>query len=388
MTSPYNLYGAHWSLYTAKTRAFLRCKSIFFQEIEASKEMYDTIIKPHTGREVVPAMVTPEGEFLQDSTEINDILEARFPEPSFIPSTPRQRLVSHLLDVYGNEWLRIPALYYRWSFPVENEDFLMNEFGRTYVPNVHPFLQRSFGHAQSLPFRRRLAPLGITENTAPAIEQWTEEFLKQFDDHLANHNFLLGEKPCMADFGFIGPLYAHIYRDPHSARVMQRVSPRVVAWVDRMHKPVAANAKFLVNDAIPETLFPILRRMFAEFIPVIKDAAVKIGDWAKDNPGRHLPRHFGTHTYKVGNVSEQRALWSHMLWMMQRPLAYYLSQDEATRRDFDYFLASLGGESALDFPDHCWLERSNYELIASATRKPLDVASAASGRGPGATRGS
>jgi glutathione S-transferase len=387
MTRPFNLYGAHWSLYTAKTRSFLRCKGIFYQEIESSKEIYDAIVKPHVGREVVPTMMTPENEFLQDSTEINDILEARFAEPAFVPSTPRQRLISHLLDTYGNEWLRIPALYYRWSFPAENEDFLMNEFGRTYVPQVHPFLQRSYGHAQSLPFRRRLAPLGITDKIAPAIEQWTEEFLKQFDDHLAVHPFLLGEKPCMADFAFIGPLYAHIYRDPHSARMMQRVSPRVVNWVERMHLPVAANAAFLPDDAIPETLFPILRQVFAEFIPVIKDASPKMAQWVKDNPGKHLPRHFGSHTYTIGGVSEQRALWSHMQWMMQRPLAYYLSQNDATRRDLDRFLQPLGGGRAFDFPGDFWLERSNYELLPNSSRKAVDVASAVNGHGPGAIRG-
>jgi hypothetical protein len=39
------------------------------------------------------------------------------------------------IKVYADEWLVIPAMHYRWSFP-ENLDFIYREFGRTNLPDA------------------------------------------------------------------------------------------------------------------------------------------------------------------------------------------------------------------------------------------------------------
>jgi len=76
--------------------------------------------------------------------------------------------------------------------------------------------------------------LGITEETRGCIEHSYEAFLDEFSAHLQQHKFLLGGRPCLADFAFYGPLYAHLYRDPASGEVMKSRAPKVVKWVERL----------------------------------------------------------------------------------------------------------------------------------------------------------
>jgi hypothetical protein len=49
-------------------------------------------IRPRTGLNQIPVVVTPEDETLQDSSVILDEIERRFPEPPLYPATPRQKI--------------------------------------------------------------------------------------------------------------------------------------------------------------------------------------------------------------------------------------------------------------------------------------------------------
>lgn len=113
MLSVCDLYGSHASLYTAKTRACLRFKRIPYQEVLTTKELHDSPLIPRVGRSMIPLVITPDNETLQDSTVIQDTLKAIFPVPAICPQEPKQRLVALLLEAYGKEWLRLPALYCR-----------------------------------------------------------------------------------------------------------------------------------------------------------------------------------------------------------------------------------------------------------------------------------
>ena len=69
----YILLGHEVSLYCGKVRAYLRYKQIPFEE-RLSTDIYNEI-KKHVGWEVVPVIVTPDGEYIQDTTVIIDYFE-------------------------------------------------------------------------------------------------------------------------------------------------------------------------------------------------------------------------------------------------------------------------------------------------------------------------
>lgn len=230
------LYGAEISYFTGKVRAYFRWKEIPFREEAATREVYQNVILPRVGWPVVPVVVTPEDETLQDTTDIIDHFEARAPGPSIYPQGPAQRLAALLLECYGDEWLKIPAMHYRWNY---NEEELLFEFGKLSAPDASEAEQREIGAKRAGPFRGALPVLGVTPETRAAIETSYEGLLGELERHFAAHPYLFGDRPSIGDFGLIGPLYAHNYRDPKSGAMMRALAPKVARWVERMMNPPA-----------------------------------------------------------------------------------------------------------------------------------------------------
>lgn len=316
----YTMYGAEFSLYSGKLRAYLRKKGIAFIEKSPSVLTYRRFIEPRTGVRFIPVLHTPDDRVLQDTTAIIDVLEAQFPEPGVYPETPRQRLAALLVELYGDEWLLIPAMHYRWNFPADNQPFIYDEFGRMGFPWFPKFIRRRLGRKLGARFAGFLPALGITEGTAPAIERSYESLLVELDAHFAEHHFLLGGRPSIADFGLIGPLYAHLYRDPYPGRLMRERAPNVVSWVERMISPEPADGEFLDDDEIPATLWPVLERMAREQVPVLVDTEWKLLEWHRENPETStVPRALGEHRFEIEGVVGHRRVLPHALWRWQRP---------------------------------------------------------------------
>ena len=64
----YKHYSTEVSLYSGKTRAYLRHKGIAFEDVTSSIAVYREIIIPRIGRPIIPVVETPEGRLLQDTT--------------------------------------------------------------------------------------------------------------------------------------------------------------------------------------------------------------------------------------------------------------------------------------------------------------------------------
>jgi len=361
----YTLYGAQISNYTAKVRSCLIFKGLPFQEVVASDAVYDTILVPQVGFRMMPVVATPAGALLQDSTDIIDWLEQRHPEPSVYPAMPVQRLVALLLEAYAHDWLRIPAMYFLWAFPEQNHDYIVREFGRMYAPMAHPDDQARIGDERCAWTRDRLPSLGVTDRTRAAMHAWGCRFLEQFDRHLAEHPFLLGSRPCVADFALMGPLYGHLYRDPYSSDLMRRLAPRVVAWVERMHSGEGRTRTFASDDSVPETLYPMLRHAFAEYLPVAFDTVRRVEEWIGANPAAPIPRFLGTQSFRIEDIEEQRAVWTCIQYMIQRPLAHYQAAPPAARSHMDALLAQVGGRDTLGFRVTRPVRRIDYRLVAA-----------------------
>ncbi len=363
MSDLYQLYGDPFSYYSGKVLAYLRFKSIPFEMILPSPQAYKEVIIPRTGVRYIPVLLTPDDVAVQDTTEIIDFLEQRFPAPSIYPATPKQRLTALLFELYGDEWLLLPAMHYRWRY---NEDFALKEFGRLTAPEAPPEHHRAIGEKAAARFRGAMPALGITEATAAAIEAWYEAFLAHMNAHFAQHPYLLGTRPSIGDFGLFGPLYAHLYRDPESGALMKRKAPEVAAWVERMDKPDATApypGEILSDDQVPETLFPVLRRMFKEHWPVLIDTANRLDAWCRDHPGEDIPRAIGQNAFAIGKVQSTRFVFPYAQWMMQRPLDAYRQLRDAEKKTVNIFLDDVDGREALAFSPPCRVARENNKLV-------------------------
>lgn len=366
MSDQYTMYGGDISYYTGKARAYLAYKGIEFVEHQATREIYKTVILPAVGWPVIPVVITPEGTALQDTSEIIDELERRFPRAPVLPTTPKQRVVALLLEVYGDEWLKLPAMHYRWN---HNTDWIIREFGRLSAPELDEAGQREVGERTCRPFRGSLPMLGVTERTYAAVEASYESLLRELDQHFAQYDFLLGSRPSIGDFGLIGPLYAHQYRDPNSGALMERIAPNVVAWVKRMMNPQALAGEFLVDDEVPDTLLPVLGRMLREQLPVILNTMRAVGEWADANPQEtELPRGIGMHEFTLeaglpSEATEQRAIQPFMQWMWQRPFDAFHALDAQAQVAVTQLLGQVGGADAFAQAPAVRVARRNYQLV-------------------------
>jgi glutathione S-transferase len=365
MSDQYILYGAPMSLYTGKLRAYLTFKNLPYTEVFSSLKVYKKIIVPKTGVRFVPVVKTPENEYLQDTAQIIDTLEQRHSERSVSPTTAKQRLVSYLFETWADEWLVIPAMHYRWN--KANFPFIYQEFGKVITPNMPGFIRTIIGKKIGAKFKGFVPMLGITDKSIPAIEDWYENHvLPLLDKHFAKHDYLLGSKPCLGDFGLMGPLYAHLYRDPAPGALMKKIAPNVAKWVERMNQPQAIEADFLPDDHIPDTLLALLTRMFKEQWPVLHNTVRRVESWIDQNPQNvNIPRTIGDHDFTIGNMTEKRAIGTFHQWKVQRIIDCYHQLDEQQKLSVDTFLQSVGGLDSMGLVIKKRLSRVNNKLILS-----------------------
>ncbi|WP_306250924.1 glutathione S-transferase family protein [Parvularcula sp. IMCC14364] len=364
MTDSYTLYGQEISLFTGKARAYLRWKGVPFEEIRSTMAVYTSTIVPRVGYPIIPIVTTPEDETLQDTTIIIDWFEEKLGGPSVYPSTPKQKLAALLLEIYGDDWLVIPAMHYRWQY---NRDWAMAQFGKNAMPEATEADQLALGEKLSEKFRGFCLPLGITEETAPAIEQSYEALLHDLDAHFADYPYLFGTRPSIGDFGLTGPLYAHQYRDPASRRIMEEHGPNVARWAERIQEPAEPlSGAFLPDDEIPQTLLPVLKRMMAEQLPVLASTVSHLDTWLQENPDTDIPRGIGFHDFSVEGVTGTRVIMTYTQWMLQRALGFYHSLVGDEKQSADELLASVGGTALTQITINQPLTIENYRLTRAS----------------------
>ena len=361
VTQNHILYGGELSYFTGKARAYLNWKGVPYEERLATRDIYKSVIIPRIGYPMIPLLITPDDKAIQDTTEIIDHFETLTPSPSVTPTGPKQRLAAHLLELYGDEWLVIPAMHYRWT---HNRDFAYAEFGKIAAPDLDGAAQVEAGKKAAEKFQGAVAFLGATPDMAAAVEASYEALISDLNAHFTEHDYLFGSRPSIGDFGLIGPLYAHQYRDPASGDLMHEKAPKLVEWVLRMQNPPAPQeGNFLNNDEIPETLTPVLKRMMAEQGPCLADLVQKLGQWKTDNPDTAIPRFIGMHEFMVEGKTAQRIMLPYTQWMLQRATDHLQSLSGSERDSANAFLDDIGGGFLTDLNIPAPVKRDNHQLI-------------------------
>lgn len=263
MDQDFILYGMQASLFTGKVRAYMRRNRIPVTERGAGHPEYLNRIFPHMNRFIMPVIETPNGDIIQDGTDIMDYLEGRgFGSEPLYPEDPVTKTVAYLFELFGNEGLLRPAMHYRWNFDDENLEFLKVSFADVFPAHLDANgRSAAFDHASGR-MRKASKAFGVMSETLSAIEDSYAEFLSLYNAHLQNNYFLLGDAPTISDYGLFNPLYAHLARDPKPAHLMKTTAPYVWNWVERMNRPEQTQEHTIDNpptamfngDSLPDTL--------------------------------------------------------------------------------------------------------------------------------------
>jgi len=206
MSEKYQFIATEASFFSGKLRAYLRYQKIPFTEIDSTLSVMKNIVLRRVGKMIIPVII----------------------------KTPKQKLVSLLLETFGDEWLGIYALHDRWNYGGEQRKFTAKDFGKTAVPNGNKLTQYLGYKLFSLPITLYLKrACGSSKAIAPGIKSYGA-LVSALDFHLSKYPYMLGERPCIADYSFVGLFYGHQYRDPHPSKYLHKYAPNVIKWIERV----------------------------------------------------------------------------------------------------------------------------------------------------------
>lgn len=264
MPATYRIFGNELSPYSVKVRSYFRYKQIPHEWIIRNPGVEEEF-RRYAKLPLVPLVVTPDGQGLQDSTPIIEHFEALYTEPSIHPPEPELAFLSALIEEYADEWGNKPMFHYRWFYEPDQESAgarlarsMMPTLSDAELPDGVAMIK-----ARMIP---RLAFVGSSPATKAPIERSYRNQLAILDKHLATRTYLFGGRPAFADFGLFAQLY-QCSTDPTPAAIMRGSAPNVVKWIQEMLDPRLAGA-FEGWDALRPTLMALLKEeVGAVFLP-------------------------------------------------------------------------------------------------------------------------
>jgi len=405
----YRLFSWEHSYFSGKVRAYLRFKQAQgalgpgFEDVLATPELILGLLIPRSGSGAVPQLQAPDGTWVQDSSDIIDFCEVAHPQAPVVPDpvrAPRQCLAAHLIELLADEWMVVPAFWERWYFSEEghglgHRSHNEQQWGAVLAAGApgdarraagRAFFETAFGISDTRRHPRGvyagLVHLGVDERTEAAWQASQHHLLGLLDVHFGRHDYVFGGAPSLADFGLLGPLYAHLFRDAVSGFALRVFFPVLCEWVERANGEGALGARrygqrlysldpdgglvgrpatsdggaWLADDRIPDTLRPVLGVFFDEMWPVLGDAARVLGDHLASGehpPGGELPgktftatpgfealqtgKGALTHAFEIRGVAGRRMVVPYQIWRLQRVL-----------RVLDACTATAAGRAAIE----------------------------------------
>jgi glutathione S-transferase len=264
MTSEYRIHGIELSPYSVKVRSYFRYKGIPHRWIPRSLDT-DGEYQKYQKLPLVPLVVTPANEGIQDSTPIIERVEKDHPEPSIHPADPSVKFISALLEEFGDEWGNKWMFHYRWA----READILSAAGRIARSMMATADEAQLANGIAM-VRERMVPrvsfVGSNPQTAPQIEDSFRDTLAILEPHFGTRAYLFGNRPAFADFALWGQLY-NAWTDPTPGAIIDASTPNLLAWIHRMLWP-RAEGDFEPWSSLAPTLTPLLERQVGRlFMP-------------------------------------------------------------------------------------------------------------------------
>lgn len=223
----------------------------------------------------IPVVTNPAGEFLWDSTTIIEHLELSTPgDASVLPADPALRFLAYLLDDFSDEWFYRPAVGSRWSYPANTDaaSWQVTEELSSGIPVPAQFLREQVIETM----QGSLGKLGVNEDN---IDAWMSDVLvpwmQVLDTHFASTDYLLGDRPSIADFALFGANAAHFVADPYCRELADEHGSGMVAHTYRLlHPHQQTFGPWLDADSIPDSLVAVLAEAGRHYLPWVSRATV------------------------------------------------------------------------------------------------------------------
>ena len=266
----YQLIGGELSFFSRKLEAQLRFQRLPWRWQFKTQERTPEI-ETRAGTHFIPVLQTPEGWMIHDTIAIGPMLSARYPLFSVIPATPLQRASCFILEDFFNHWLGRSCIHSRWCYP-DNVSWVGLRFGANLV------LDRSIDAPLSPEEQDQLAGMGqmmyegfgknvcdyngVQADQAGAVQADFALMLEALTQHLGENSFLLGSRPCLADFALAGACKAHYITDPEPRSWLGEYEEAITAYTEQFFNEEALE----VNDWMPDDKVPASLSLVLDYI--------------------------------------------------------------------------------------------------------------------------
>ncbi len=264
MSDTYRIFGAELSPYSVKVRSYFRYKRIPHEWVVRTMDNMSEFQK-HAKLPLIPLVIAPSGEAMQDSTPIIERMEALHPEPSILPGDASLAFLSALIEEYADEWVNKPMFHYRWTYEADRQS-AAERLARANLPGAAEDAILKLSESLKQRMIPRLGFVGSSASTRDQIEASFARLLRLLEAHLGERRYLFGGRPALADFG----LYAQLYEcsiDPTAGALLREAAPAVLEWIERMLDP-KGEGDFEGWQTLGATLEPLLQAEVAGvFLP-------------------------------------------------------------------------------------------------------------------------
>jgi len=281
-------------------------------------------------------------------------------------------------------------MHYRWDFDDTNVAFLSKDFSASLVLGGDDETRDGVFAFSSDRMRSATTAFGVSDALVPEIERSYEEFLDLFDAHLAGSPFLLGGRPTIGDFGFMGPLFAHLARDPYPSVLMKQRAQRVWRWVERMNSPVLdageygdVSEQLFEDDAVPDTLRALLAYIGEEYLDEAVAQVAAVDDWLAEHPdaaegevvlGKPNRRFSGTTTFAWRGRPMTVAVVPYRLYLIKRLQDAVAEADPRAQEAIRAVFAEAGLDPLLDVRPRRWVVRADNHEVWGPLQEPVPAA--------------
>ncbi|MGJ8627318.1 MAG: glutathione binding-like protein [Sulfitobacter sp.] len=353
-TKPYDVFVFHRSYFCGKFLGYLRYKEIPHNAIYKSRDEIGDELMRNTGLRQMPVVKTAEGLWLQDTTPMIDWFEARHAHPPVTTGDPVTDFFVRLMEDYADEWMWRPAILSRWESHLDHDYYrtmFVNEFIGGVWAKARPLKWIAGKLVQKHQTDKYLEGDGITRANRDYVWSIYTDTLDRLEAIFQTQPYLLGDKPCLADFGFFGSMFWHFGNDPTPNRIMQDRAPGVYEWVARMWNMTANKATGrdfnFEPGAAPRLWGPLLADACSGYLPYLhaNAKALEAGKMRFDHQMQG-------HDFSGVHVSPYR------VWCRERLLGFLNAMPAEDQNKVRAVLEPLGGWEPLTQDAHI---RSDYD---------------------------
>jgi hypothetical protein len=231
-------------------------------------------------------------------------------------------------------------MYYRWAFKMDCNR-RSEEFSHTVMANGLPLPRWIL--RRLIVWRQKTVHLkgnGIrTKAHARQVEELYLETLDQLQPIFEKRRFLLGDKPCEADFGLFGPMFPHFGCDPTPQEIMHVRAPHMFRWLGRLWsmRPEDLRASAPITE-FPADLIPFLQKFAGEYLPYLK---ANLEAFLSDNPTtdyvvRDIKWSVPTARYRVFCLMRLQQRYRALGESEREKVIEYIDEDNASILDYEF----------------------------------------------------